>query len=69
MADIADLLMLSGVVRSCPDCHDDRIFLPAGAFPADDAEGGAYCCTVCGAALLIDPALDAAIRPQHSRVA
>jgi hypothetical protein len=68
MADIADLLMLSGVVRSCPDCHDERIFLPAGAFPTED-ESGAYCCTVCGAALLIDPALDAVALSPTARVA
>jgi hypothetical protein len=62
MADIADLLMLSGVVRSCPDCHDDRIFVPIDNTPA-----GEYCCTSCGAGLLIDPALDSA--PDRARVA
>jgi hypothetical protein len=44
------LLMLSGVSRPCPDCADDRVFVPAD----DDGSGGAYCCTSCGAALLID---------------
>jgi hypothetical protein len=44
------LLMMSGVSRPCPDCADDRVFMPA-----DDAEApGAYCCTDCGAALLIE---------------
>ena len=44
------LLMLSGVSRPCPDCADDRVFVPA-----DDADApGAYCCTACGAALLIE---------------
>jgi hypothetical protein len=57
MADIADLLMLRGVVRGCPDCHDDCIFVPTAA--PDDGE---YCCTMCGAALLIDPAIEVAAR-------
>jgi hypothetical protein len=44
------LLMLSGVSRPCPDCADDRVFVPA-----DDIDAaGAYCCTACGAALLVD---------------
>jgi hypothetical protein len=48
------LLMLSGVSRPCPDCADDRVFMPA-----DDAEApGAYCCTDCGAALLIEVGFD-----------
>jgi hypothetical protein len=45
------MLMLSGVSRMCPDCGDERVFVPAGA---DGAATGAYCCTDCGAALLID---------------
>ena len=50
MAQPDVLLMLSGVSRPCPDCVDDRVFVPA-----DDAEEpGAYCCTVCGAAVLVD---------------
>jgi hypothetical protein len=49
------LLMLSGVSRPCPDCADDRVFVPA-----DDADApGAYCCTDCGAALLIEVEFDA----------
>jgi hypothetical protein len=55
MADIADLLMLSGVARTCPDCHDERIFVPIDA-------AGEFCCTICGAALLIDPVFDEAER-------
>jgi uncharacterized protein (DUF983 family) len=44
------LLMLSGVSHRCPDCADDRLFLPA-----DDLDDlGAFCCAVCGAAVLID---------------
>ena len=54
MEDPDVLLMLSGVSRPCPDCADDRIFAPA-----DDADApGAYCCTECGAALLIEVAID-----------
>lgn len=53
MADLADLLMLSGTLHRCPDCSADRVFVPI------EAEGGAFCCTACGAALLIDPLLDA----------
>ena len=42
--------MLSGVSRRCPDCADDRVFMPA-----DDSDApGAYCCTDCDAALLIE---------------
>ena len=50
MEELDVLLMLSGVSRPCPDCADDRVFVPA-----DDADApGAYCCTACGAALLVD---------------
>jgi hypothetical protein len=48
------LLMLSGVSRPCPDCAADRVFVPA-----DDADAaGAYCCTACGAALLVEVETD-----------
>jgi hypothetical protein len=53
MDDQADLLLLIVVARPCPDCTDERLFVPADA---DQADGGEYCCTWCGAALLIDPA-------------
>jgi hypothetical protein len=50
MRDADVLLMLTGVARPCPDCADERVFMPA-----DDGEApGAFCCTDCGAALLID---------------
>jgi uncharacterized protein (DUF983 family) len=54
MEDPDVMLMLSGVSHYCPDCADDRLFTPA-----DDAEApGAYCCTECGAALLIEVEID-----------
>lgn len=58
MTDPADLLMLSGVVRACPDCLDERIFVSTDDCGADGCE---YCCTTCGAAVLIDPAFDYSI--------
>ncbi len=59
MNDAADLLMLTGVARPCPDCNADRIFVPVD----EDADRTAaeYCCTACGAAMLIDPCLDRAL--------
>jgi hypothetical protein len=51
------MLMLSGVSHPCPDCSDDRVFVPA-----DDEAPGAYCCTDCGAALLL---LDLEIEVEH----
>jgi hypothetical protein len=50
MSDSDVMLMLSGVSRTCPDCRDTRVFVPAD----DGDSSGAYCCTSCGAALLID---------------
>lgn len=52
-ADPADLLMTTGVVRACPDCRIPQIFVPA-----DDVGACAYCCSTCGAAILIDLFLD-----------
>jgi hypothetical protein len=47
--------MLTGVARGCPDCQGERIFVPV-----DDCDGDVceYCCTSCGAAVLIDPAFE-----------
>jgi hypothetical protein len=53
--NLADILMVSGVSRSCPDCLDVRIFVPADDEHPDTA---AYCCTDCGAAVLIDPGFE-----------
>ena len=56
MTDCADNLMLAGVVRPCPDCADDRIFVAPD--PCEEAVVGIdFACTDCGAALLIDPCL------------
>jgi len=53
----ADLLMLSGVVRDCPDCAAERIFVATDDGPDP---GVAYCCATCGAAILVDLFLDSA---------
>ena len=53
----ADLLMLAGVVRLCPDCDADQIFMradDASETPPTDLSASAYCCTACGAAILVD---------------
>lgn len=47
--------MLSGVVHTCPDCLDDRIFV---SIDECDTGGCEFGCTSCGAAVMIDPALD-----------
>jgi hypothetical protein len=49
-----DILLLKGVARPCPDCAEERLFVPADVDRPDVAE---YCCTWCGAGLLIDPAI------------
>ena len=53
-----ETLMLTGIVRMCPDCHEDRILVLVGDC---DADGCDYCCTTCGAAVFIDPVCDAAV--------
>lgn len=55
MKNTAELLMLEGVVAECAECDGDRIFLPVD----EHCGGGAceFCCTICGAAVLIDPLL------------
>lgn len=55
MSDPAEILMLSGVVQTCPDCLGDRIFVSIDECAGDQCE---FCCTECGAAILIDPAFD-----------
>jgi hypothetical protein len=58
-ADIrAELLMLSGTVRVCPDCRGERIFVSIDECASDGCE---FCCTSCGAAVLVDPVCDAPI--------
>jgi len=53
MDNRADLLLLESVVGGCSDCGGERIFVPVD----DNCGGGAceFCCTACGAAVLIDP--------------
>jgi len=64
MRNTADLLMLSGVVRLCPDCLEERIFVPVDCDRA--AEHCEFCCTTCGAALLVDPLFEyTPARPRH----
>ena len=79
----ADLLMLSGVVRDCPDCAAEQIFVPVddsrdtsrGAAPGAAREGahdlsvGAYCCTGCGAAILLDLFLETPASARRRRTA
>jgi hypothetical protein len=55
MNDSADLLMLHGVARDCPDCGGERVFVPVDDAEPDRAE---LCCTDCGAALVADPVVD-----------
>ena len=55
MFDSADLLMLHGVARDCPDCGGERVFLPVDEAGAEASE---LCCTDCGAALIADLVLE-----------
>jgi hypothetical protein len=65
MSDRSDLLMLHGVVTTCADCGDERIFLPTDD-PAHDP--GAHCCTGCDAAVFL-LAVPAPAPQRASRVA
>jgi uncharacterized protein (DUF983 family) len=60
MDDKVDMLLLKGVARPCPDCGEERLFVPADFERTDQGE---YCCTWCGAALLIDPTLASGAPP------
>lgn len=62
MTERSDLLMLHGVVVSCADCGDERIFVPT-----DDP--GALCCTSCDAAVFQLPATEPTTRRASRRVA
>jgi hypothetical protein len=55
MSDPADVLMLSAVARFCPDCRGQSLFLPVDDCESDRCE---FCCASCGAAIVIDPALE-----------
>lgn len=51
----------------CPDCQRARLFEQVG--PSHDVEAVAaeeWACTVCGAALLVDPVLDESPRPEDT---
>ncbi|MEJ7706706.1 MAG: hypothetical protein WKF82_05085 [Nocardioidaceae bacterium] len=63
MTNPAEKLLLDGVVRACPDCLGDRIFVSVEC-EGDHCE---FCCTTCGAAVMIDPLFD--YRPAIPRVA
>jgi hypothetical protein len=65
MDNRADLLLLESVVSGCADCGGERIFVPVD----DNCGGGAceFCCTACGAAVLIDPLLDGIAASSVSR--
>ncbi len=58
-----DLLMLEAVVGPCGDCGDERIFVPLEVDRGH--HDGEFCCTACGAAVLIDPFLND--RPRLAR--
>jgi len=53
-------LLAHGMVVRCGDCGVDTLFVPVEAFDDDVAltpAVGEFCCTACGAAVLIDPLL------------
>jgi len=62
MSEPSDLLMLHGVLVTCADCGDERIFVPT-----DDP--GALCCTSCDAAVFVLPMSEPLVRWRASRVA
>jgi hypothetical protein len=64
MDTTVELLLLDAVTRHCPDCGDERIFVAADCERPEACE---FCCTTCGAALLVDPLFDYSVRT--SRVA
>ena len=55
--------MLSGVVATCADCGDERVFVPTAA------ESGEYCCTSCDAAVFLLTVVQPASCGSGSRVA
>lgn len=52
MSDPANVLMLSAAARFCPDCLRQSLFVPVDDCDGDRCE---FCCTSCGAAIMIDP--------------
>jgi hypothetical protein len=56
MTERADILMLTGIEWNCPDCAQMQVFVaPEGCEESTSACD--FCCTQCGAALLINPFL------------
>lgn len=51
-----NLLMMRGVVRECPDCMTEQIFVPVDdSFDEpSDVSVSAYCCATCGAAIVVE---------------
>jgi hypothetical protein len=47
--------MLSAVARYCADCRAQSLFLPVDDCDGDSCE---FCCASCGAAIVIDPAME-----------
>jgi hypothetical protein len=62
MSDPSDVLMLHGVLASCADCGEERVFVPTAG---DLSE---YCCTACDAAVFLLTAVQQ-VDPARSRVA
>jgi hypothetical protein len=60
MSDPADVLMLSAVARFCPDCGHQSLFVPVDDCDCD-SDRCEFCCTSCGAAIMVDPAFVEAI--------
>jgi hypothetical protein len=61
MTDPSDVLMLSGVVATCADCGDERLFVPTAA------DAGEYCCTSCDAAVFLLHVVQPAAQPPTDR--
>ena len=61
-AQPSDVLMLHGVVATCADCGDERVFVPTSTDP------GEFCCTACDAAVFLLTVVQATGRAR-SRVA
>jgi uncharacterized protein (DUF983 family) len=56
LGNSVDMAILHGVARPCPDCAEERLFVPT----LQD-EVGDFSCTWCGAALFIDPSTTHAV--------
>jgi hypothetical protein len=63
--NLAELLMLRGVLALCADCADERLFVPTDP----DDPTGEYCCTSCDAAVFLMTVVGPARRRSRRRVA